>query len=98
MRNIFNPSHPGTVIEGRACTLGTAAEAWCESTAEARKQVDSARSAENKLVPLGSPAAGGGAGSCTSATVRSPPRRERGGAPAPGAHTPAQQHSAQHIV
>jgi aspartokinase len=26
VRNIFNPEHPGTVIEGRACALDEAAE------------------------------------------------------------------------
>ncbi|KAL3923640.1 MAG: hypothetical protein SGPRY_004155, partial [Prymnesium sp.] len=30
VRNVFNPSHPGTVIEGRACSMSDGALTWAE--------------------------------------------------------------------
>ena len=38
VRNIFNPAHPGTVIEGRACSLESSAEAWSVEAVAARAQ------------------------------------------------------------
>ena len=35
VRNVFNPSHPGTVIEGRACSLEDSMEAWTKEKVEA---------------------------------------------------------------
>ena len=52
VRNVFNPEHPGTVIEGRACALDEAAAAWTvESTAAAaqtRKAACPVRLTENE--------------------------------------------------
>uniref|UniRef100_A0A7S0L1V1 ACT domain-containing protein n=1 Tax=Coccolithus braarudii TaxID=221442 RepID=A0A7S0L1V1_9EUKA len=39
VRNVFNPSHPGTVIQGRACTLEASQQAWLEEASAAKKQV-----------------------------------------------------------
>ena len=52
VRNIFNPEHPGTVIEGRACALDEAAAAWGKEAQDARSQMRKAacpvRLAENE--------------------------------------------------
>jgi len=37
VRNVFNPTHPGTVIEGRACSLTTMSQAWQEEMVDAKK-------------------------------------------------------------
>mmetsp|Transcript_19002 Transcript_19002/g.48628 ORF Transcript_19002/g.48628 Transcript_19002/m.48628 type:complete len:985 (+) Transcript_19002:66-3020(+) len=38
VRNVFNPTHPGTVIEGRACALDEAAAAFKMEATTAREQ------------------------------------------------------------
>jgi aspartokinase/homoserine dehydrogenase 1 len=38
VRNVFNPEHPGTVIEGRACSLEDSVEAWGIEAMQAREQ------------------------------------------------------------
>jgi len=38
VRNIFNVSHPGTVITGRACSLDESARAWSDEAASARAE------------------------------------------------------------
>ncbi|KAL1519090.1 hypothetical protein AB1Y20_003357 [Prymnesium parvum] len=35
VRNVFNPSHPGTVITGRACSMSEGAQTWAGQVAEA---------------------------------------------------------------
>jgi len=39
VRNIFNPSHPGTVISGRACSLETSSIGWAGELKSARKEL-----------------------------------------------------------
>ena len=38
VRNVFNPEHPGTVIEGRACSLEDSSQAWSVEASSAREQ------------------------------------------------------------
>ena len=38
VRNIFNPAHPGTVIQGRACSLEDSVAAWSLEAATAKQQ------------------------------------------------------------
>jgi aspartokinase/homoserine dehydrogenase 1 len=39
VRNIFNPSHPGTVITGRACSLETSSIGWAGELKSARREL-----------------------------------------------------------
>lgn len=34
VRNVFNPSHPGTVITGRACSMSEGAQTWAGQVGE----------------------------------------------------------------
>ena len=38
VRNVFNPTHPGTVIEGRACTLSDSSSLWSAESTLAKKE------------------------------------------------------------
>jgi len=38
VRNIFNVTHPGTVIQGRACSLDESARAWSDEATSARAE------------------------------------------------------------
>jgi len=38
VRNVFNPEHPGTVIQGRSCSLEESSQAWAIETASAQEQ------------------------------------------------------------
>lgn len=57
VRNVFNPSHPGTVIAGRACSMSEGLEMWTSVTAEAAE--DNRKAACTvKLLPNESPIRG----------------------------------------
>ena len=43
VRNVFNPAHPGTVIQGRACSLSDSFSDW-------RAEADAAREMSRKAV------------------------------------------------
>jgi len=38
VRNVFNPTHPGTVIQGRACSLEDSSQAWMAEVADSKQQ------------------------------------------------------------
>ena len=39
VRNIFNPSYPGTVISGRACSLSEGSQMWDSEVSSAKSEV-----------------------------------------------------------
>lgn len=57
VRNVFNPSYPGTVISGRACSMSEGAQTWAGEVAEAATQNRKA-ACTVKLMPNESPIRG----------------------------------------
>ena len=45
VKNVFNPTHPGTVIQGRACSLQKSSEAWQDAARAATATADRPKSA-----------------------------------------------------